>query len=75
MRDLSWIKNKTIHLIITNWAEFLSEDVKITEDIFIADFNKDILNHWEKDSSRHFPAGNQVYGRKISPGGICFFLQ
>ena len=50
MRDLSWIKNQKIYLIITDWNDFLSEDTKINKSLFIEDFNEDIFKYWEKEN-------------------------
>lgn len=65
MRDLSWIKNKKINIIISDWSDFLCEDEKINKNIFVEDYNEDILPYWEKasvhDNSDRYTKDLDVY--------------
>ncbi len=49
MRDLSWINEKQIVILINNYKDFLSEDAASKEAI-IEDFNQLILPWWESES-------------------------
>ena len=48
MTDLSWIKSKSIVLIVKNSNKFLDEDLKL-RNIIIKDFNDNLLPFWEKE--------------------------
>ena len=65
MRDLSWIENKKINIIISDWYDFLCEDKTINKTIFIDDYNTDILPYWEKisvhDDSDRYTKDLDVY--------------
>lgn len=52
MRDLSWIKEKQIVILISNYQDFLREDIASKEAI-IEDFNQLILPWWRSEST-HF---------------------
>lgn len=52
MRDLSWIKEKQIVILIINYHDFLREDV-VSKEAIIEDFNQLILPWWESEAT-HF---------------------
>lgn len=47
IRDLSWLDSSKIELIIKNQKEFLTEDLKVREDILDL-FIKLILPYWDE---------------------------
>lgn len=50
MRDLSWIKAQQIVILISNYQDFLREDVSSKEAV-IEDFNQLILPWWESETN------------------------
>lgn len=50
MRDLSWIKAQQIVILISNYRDFLREDIPSKEAV-IKDFNQLILPWWESETN------------------------
>lgn len=48
MRDLQWINEEEIVLIINNYNYFLRNDSKLKEEL-ILDFEEELLPYWEKE--------------------------
>ncbi len=48
--DLSWIKEKTINIVINNFDDFLSSSPE-HKNYFIKDLNEHIMPYWDKDAA------------------------
>ncbi len=56
MRDLSWIKARRIVILISNYRDFLREDI-LSKEAVIEDFNQLILPWWECEANEFVTDG------------------
>ena len=59
MRDLSWIDEKSVSIIILNYDHFLSEDDYCAQ-CFLSDFEKVIFPFWENDAMSMFEDAEKI---------------